>query len=120
MRADKRQTAETVGDGQTSTQQGVDLPQIESLGRGVITAMQTVRELLQARAAALEACRDALDQHYQQLQSEQKAFADRETELCRQFEDREQQLSKREAGCEELMQQQETRAGELRGQQEKF
>ena len=59
-----------------------DIQHLEALSRQVVEVMQSLRELLDARAAALEACRSALQEHHGRLLEEQQALVQREAEAC--------------------------------------
>ncbi len=87
---------------ETETQPGPTAPsQVEAMGREVITAMQQVRELLEARALALEACRDALEEHYRLLTEERTQLAQCENDLCGRLEQQQKELDDREAALAE-------------------
>ena len=62
--------------------------ELESLGQEVIAAMRAMRELLAARATALDECHNALGEFHQHLQHEKVQLSERESELCDQFEKR--------------------------------
>jgi len=77
---------------------------LEALGRDVISAMQLVRELLSARATALEDCQSALEEEFQKVSQEEQTCVSLEVELRQQFEQREAQLNEREKQAHELSQ----------------
>jgi chromosome segregation ATPase len=79
----------------------VDVNKLESLGQEVVGAMRQVRELLDARASALESCRQALEAYHEQLGSDRDALTNQENELCNQLESREQAIAAREKECVE-------------------
>ena len=54
----------------TAADPAVDLAKIEATGHDVVSAMQSVRELLEARAQVLESCRKALEEYANRLTSE--------------------------------------------------
>ena len=93
----------------------IDIERIESLGKDVIASMRSVRELLDARAVALEACRTSLEEHYEELAREQAEFEEHEAKLCEQLEQREGELADRESRCqaieEQLTQEKEQNSG---------
>ena len=63
----------------------VDVAELESLGRDVVSAMQSLRELLEARANVLESCRAALEEHSGHLTDQREALVRQEAELCEQY-----------------------------------
>ena len=73
-------------DGAPATDAKVDVARVEAMGREVVETMQSLRELLESRAQALETCRDALEGHYRHLQVQRVEFAQQETELCEDLE----------------------------------
>ncbi len=77
----------------------IDPAELESLGQEVIAAMRAMRELLAARATALDECRDALGAFHQRLQHENEQLSERESELCDQFEKRRAEVEDREKRC---------------------
>ena len=79
-----------------------DLQQLQQLGHDVTEAMKTLRELLNARADALEACRIALVEHYATLDQERASFDEKRNELCESMEQREAQIREQEAESRKL------------------
>ncbi len=77
----------------------VDLSSIQAMGRDLVSSMQTVRELLDARAAALDACRAALEEHHNKMVADGKALGELETQTCGEIETRLAEVTKREANC---------------------
>lgn len=88
----------------TATEPTVDLKRIAAMGKEIINALQSLRELLGARATALEHCGAALEEHHTQLLEKAKSSERQEAEVCRQLEQREVELGKREDRCAQLEQ----------------
>jgi chromosome segregation ATPase len=85
-----------------ATAAAIDINRIEALGSEVMSAVKTLRELLDARASALEACRSALEEHYTKLSEDRSEFDKQQNELCDELEVREREVVDREARCREL------------------
>src|SRR5688572_11258166 len=83
---------------------GANVQRLEDLGRDVLSAMQSVRELLSARSIALEDCKSALDEEFLKAVQEQETLAEQEAEWKRKLDEREAHLKKREKHAEELSQ----------------
>lgn len=77
----------------------VDLGAIQALGRDLVSSMQSVRELLEARADALDKCRAALEEHHQKMVADGKALGELESQTCGEIETRLADVNKREAAC---------------------
>lgn len=77
----------------------VDLGAIQAMGRDLVASMQSVRELLEARAEALDACRAALEEHHQKMVADGKALGELETQTCGEIEARLAEVTKREEAC---------------------
>jgi len=77
----------------------VDVRQLETMGRDLVASMQTVRELLEARADALESCRTALEAHHQKMVADGKALGELESQTCGEIESRLAEVAKREEAC---------------------
>ena len=99
---------------------GFDLDALRRTGDDILARMKSLRELLDARAAALEECRTALETYHGELRKETEHLTKHEQELCEQFETRETQLARRESTCGEkestfaaLAEQQTARSSEL-------
>jgi len=88
----------------TMTESAIDVDQIEALGQNVVESMRSLRELLDARTQALDACRTTLEDHYSQLAHEQENCARQESDLCERFEQREIELVERENRCQAIEQ----------------
>ena len=91
---------DTAADG--DAKDAVDVKQIEQMGQEVVAAMRSLRELLDARATALEACRQALAEHYERFGKEREAFASEQAGLCESVERREAELAKQRAESNRL------------------
>lgn len=68
----------------------------DSSGRDVLTAVQSLREVLKARGEALEAFRQVLVEQHRALEAAKAEFAEQQNELCDGFEAREASLTERE------------------------
>lgn len=79
----------------------VIIGEIEALGPDVVSTARCVRELLEARAQALEACRSALEEQSRRLTEERETLSRQEAELCEQFEAREASCADRERALEQ-------------------
>lgn len=77
----------------------LDLGAIQTMGRDLVASMQTVRELLEARASALDACRAALEEHHNKMVADGKALGELESQTCGEIETRLAEVAKREAEC---------------------
>src|SRR5258708_40329317 len=76
-----------------------DLNNIESLSAEVLSSMQALRDLFEARAGKLEACQTALQQRCEKFAQEQQTFASSRTEHTQSFEKLEAELAQREQRC---------------------
>jgi len=83
----------------TAPATSLDLGEIQSMGRDLVASMQTVRELLDARASALDACRAALEEHHEKMVADGKALGELESQTCGEIETRLAEVIKREAAC---------------------
>lgn len=99
---DQNNTVQDTQDNQSTPQGDFDSQRIEVMGKEVVDTMRGLRELLDARAKALEACRTALVEHYRELDQERDAFGTEQLELCERIEKREAELEAREKECESL------------------
>ena len=99
---DNPQADESVTAGAGYEKPLVDVGHIEAMGKEVVSAMQSLRELLDARAAAVEACRSALEDYHGKIGQEWETLNRQETELCGQLEQREADLSQREQHLQEM------------------
>lgn len=81
---------------------GVDLGRLEHLGEELVGTMQSLHELLSARARDVEEWRSRLDADRRALTAEQEQFRDRQRELV-----------EREDRCERQLRQVQERAREL-------
>src|SRR5688500_2534326 len=77
----------------------VDLAGLRRVSDEIVSRMHTLRELLEARAAALEECRVALESYHGELAGQSQQIEQQQKELSDQFESRETQLASREAAC---------------------
>jgi chromosome segregation ATPase len=98
----------------------VDVAALEALGHDVIASMQTMRELLAARTAALEECRTALLSFHGELMKEYEDFTHREQELCEQYQQRDAALRVREEGCAAREQELDASTVQLKAEQAEF
>src|SRR5262245_63821802 len=74
----------------------IDVPGLRKLSEDVVARVSRLRELLEARAAALEECRVSLDTYYAEVAAQSQQLAQREKEICAQFDARESELTQRE------------------------
>jgi chromosome segregation ATPase len=74
----------------------------DSSGRDILTAVQSVREVLKARGEALEAFRKVLVEQHRELEVSKAEFAEQQNELCDGFEAREGSLAQREDALHSL------------------
>jgi chromosome segregation ATPase len=82
--------------------EAVDAANIEQMGRDVVEQMRVLRELLDARTRALEACRESLVEHYRVLDEQRASFSGERDHLCQDVERREQELAVKLAEFEKL------------------
>lgn len=76
----------------------VDVERLQTLGKEVVEAMRSLRELLSVRADALEACRTALEEYQRKLAQDRETLASEQMSLCSQFDVRQHDLE--QAGIE--------------------
>lgn len=88
-----------------------DVSDLEALGNDVIEAMQATRELLDARAQALEHCRLALVEHHDKLANDRGEVEQREGDLRASIDGREHEIAAREEACDELKRRLDERLG---------
>lgn len=72
-----------------------DVERIESMGLEIVQTMRDLRNLLDARATALEKCRLALADHCTRFDTERDTFATESAALCADVERREAELTAR-------------------------
>ena len=106
--------------GKQSSSTDFDSKRIEMMGQEVVGAMRGLRELLDARAKALEACRLALADEYRKLDEERSSFSIEQLELCERIEQREAELAAREKEYEGLKVQAEQLASTQKSQLEEL
>jgi putative ABC transport system permease protein len=80
----------------------VDPTKIDAGGKDVLSAVQSVREVLKARGEALEAFRKMLLEQREELEKARADFAAEQNLLCDEFEARGNELAERESALEEL------------------
>ncbi len=94
-----------------------DVENAEAMGQDVLATVHTLREMVAARAQALEGFRAALVEQHARLEEEREAFAQQQNELCDHYETRETELGERETRCltheKEAVQSREAQEGEV-------
>lgn len=110
---------------QSNNQNGIckaeeNLQQVELMGKDVLQSIQSLRELLDARAAALSDCRKALENEYAQLNLERSNFVKEQMELCATYEVKEKELSERESRLKESEELLATKSAAIEKEQKEF
>jgi chromosome segregation ATPase len=78
-----------------------DLKQVEIMGKDVLHSIQSLRELLDARATAIIDCRKSLEEQCAQFEEDRTNFSRERTDLCETYEKREKELATLEAHLKE-------------------
>ncbi|HYC56283.1 MAG TPA: hypothetical protein VEL28_15210 [Candidatus Binatia bacterium] len=104
-----------------------DVNKIASMGQDVLRAIGTLRDMLQARAEAIESCRAMLVDQHSKLVEDRERFEHEQVLLCDEYERREADLADREKRyegvelrAEELGRAFEIEAAELKRQHEEL
>jgi len=75
---------------------GLDPTRVASMSREVVGAVQMIRDMLKARADALETCRATLVQEQARLAEQREQFEEDRLALCEEYDAREAEVAERE------------------------
>jgi chromosome segregation ATPase len=85
----------------TNMETTVDMGYVEEMGKDVLGAVQSLRELLEARSTTLEACQKALEEQYAQFAQEREDFSRQQSELSNLLQKEKTDLDEREKLCQD-------------------